>query len=70
VLAVLASLWLMLGVPVKVWVWFAAWMGGGLVIYMLYFRRHSRLSRLIDAQVEQDRFRADRDLRHRGVVVR
>jgi basic amino acid/polyamine antiporter, APA family len=69
-LAVLTSLWLMLGVPVKVWGWFLLWMSGGLVIYMLYGRLHSRLHRLINAQAEQERFRADRDLRHRGLVAR
>jgi APA family basic amino acid/polyamine antiporter len=68
VLGVLSSAWLMLGVPVKVWVWFLIWIAVGLVFYLWFGRRGSRVDRLLEAQAEQERVRAERDLRHRGLV--
>ncbi len=68
VLGVLASLWLMLGIRVEIWLWFLAWLGIGLLIYFIFGQRNSRISRLIGAQLEQEQVRATRDLRHRGQV--
>jgi APA family basic amino acid/polyamine antiporter len=42
---VLASLGLMIGLPLDTWVRFVAWMVIGLVIYGLYGTRHSRIAR-------------------------
>jgi APA family basic amino acid/polyamine antiporter len=44
ILAVLASLWLMLNLPAATWARFAIWMVVGLVVYFAYGRRHSRLA--------------------------
>jgi APA family basic amino acid/polyamine antiporter len=44
ILAVLASLWLMLNLPAETWERFAIWMVVGLVVYVAYGRRHSRLN--------------------------
>jgi basic amino acid/polyamine antiporter, APA family len=44
ILAVLASLWLMLNLPAATWERFAIWMAIGLVLYFVYGRRRSRLS--------------------------
>ena len=43
ILAVLASLWLMLNLPAETWERFAIWMVLGLVVYVAYARRHSRV---------------------------
>ena len=42
--SVAASLWLMLNLPAETWLRFAVWMVLGLVIYVLYGRRHSRVT--------------------------
>ncbi|PRX92548.1 amino acid permease [Allonocardiopsis opalescens] len=44
-LAVLACLWLMLNLPVETWLRFGIWMALGVVIYVLYGHRNSRLAR-------------------------
>jgi basic amino acid/polyamine antiporter, APA family len=44
ILAVLASLWLMLNLPAETWERFGIWMAVGLVVYFAYGRRHSRLA--------------------------
>jgi APA family basic amino acid/polyamine antiporter len=36
--------WLIWGLPVGVWLGFAAWMGLGMLIYFGYGLRHSRLA--------------------------
>jgi len=43
ILAVLASLWLMLNLPAQTWQRFAIWMALGAVVYFGYSRRHSRI---------------------------
>jgi len=43
ILAVLASLWLMLNLPGETWLRFGIWMALGLAVYFAYGRRHSRL---------------------------
>jgi APA family basic amino acid/polyamine antiporter len=55
VLSVLASLWLMLNLPVETWLRFAVWMAAGLVVYFAYGRRHSRVT---DAGIAADERRA------------
>ncbi|GII76449.1 amino acid permease [Sphaerisporangium rufum] len=42
-LAVLASLYLMLNLPVETWLRFLVWMAIGVALYFLYGRRHSRV---------------------------
>jgi basic amino acid/polyamine antiporter, APA family len=44
ILAVLASLWLMLNLPVDTWQRFGIWMALGVVVYFAYGRRHSRVA--------------------------
>jgi APA family basic amino acid/polyamine antiporter len=44
ILAVLASLWLMLNLPADTWLRFGIWMALGIVVYFVYGRRHSRVS--------------------------
>jgi len=44
-LSVLASIWLMLNLPVATWARFIVWMVIGLLIYLLYGARRSRLAR-------------------------
>jgi APA family basic amino acid/polyamine antiporter len=44
ILAVLASLWLMLNLPAATWERFGIWMVIGLVLYFVYGRRRSRLA--------------------------
>jgi basic amino acid/polyamine antiporter, APA family len=43
ILAVLASLYLMLNLPAATWIRFAVWMVVGLVVYFAYGARRSRL---------------------------
>jgi APA family basic amino acid/polyamine antiporter len=43
-LGVASCLVLMIGLPLVTWIWFVMWISGGLVIYWLYGRRHSRLN--------------------------
>ncbi|MBB2923029.1 amino acid permease [Cellulomonas cellasea] len=45
ILGVVACGWLMINLPLETWLRFLAWMVIGLVIYVLYGRRHSRLGR-------------------------
>ena len=42
-LAIAATGWLMLNLHLRTWAYFAAWMGFGLLVYLVYGRRHSRL---------------------------
>lgn len=44
VMAILACLLLMTGLPILSWLRFIAWLSIGLVIYFLYSRRHSRVA--------------------------
>lgn len=44
VLGVIACFWLLAGLPRLAWVRFAVWLAAGLVCYVLYGRRHSRLA--------------------------
>lgn len=44
ILGVVTCVWLMLNLPVVTWLRFLAWMAVGLVIYLAYGRRHSRLA--------------------------
>lgn len=44
-LSLVATLWLMVNLRVLTWAWFALWMAFGLVVYLLYGRRHSLLAR-------------------------
>ncbi|NUR86866.1 MAG: amino acid permease [Nonomuraea sp.] len=43
-LSLLATLWLMVNLRVLTWGWFALWMAFGLLVYLLYGRRHSLLA--------------------------
>jgi APA family basic amino acid/polyamine antiporter len=43
-LCVAASLWLMINLQVVTWLFFAAWMACGFVVYLLYGRRHSLMA--------------------------
>ncbi|MEV5412071.1 amino acid permease [Thermopolyspora sp. NPDC052614] len=43
-LSVAATLWLMLNLQVLTWLAFAAWMAVGLLVYVVYGRRHSMLA--------------------------
>jgi basic amino acid/polyamine antiporter, APA family len=45
VLAIGATGWLMLNLHLRTWTYFAGWMTFGLVVYLLYGRRHSRFAR-------------------------
>ncbi|MDF5757920.1 amino acid permease [Spongiactinospora sp. TRM90649] len=45
ILSVLASIYLMLNLPVETWLRFIVWMIIGVVVYFLYGRRHSRVGR-------------------------
>jgi basic amino acid/polyamine antiporter, APA family len=42
-LAIAATGWLMLSLDVRTWEYFGAWMAFGLLVYLAYGRRHSRL---------------------------
>ncbi|MFF8957477.1 amino acid permease [Streptomyces sp. NPDC014894] len=43
IVSVAASLWLMLNLPSETWLRFGLWMALGVVVYVVYGRRHSRL---------------------------
>lgn len=49
-LAIVATGWLMLNLDVRTWEYFAGWVALGLVAYLAYGRRHSRLRRLLDGR--------------------
>jgi basic amino acid/polyamine antiporter, APA family len=65
ILAVLASVYLMLNLPAATWVRFGIWMAVGLVVYFTYGARHSRLvtdphySREADATAAAERAEED-----------
>jgi basic amino acid/polyamine antiporter, APA family len=42
--SIAACLWLMLNLTVLTWIRFVIWMGVGVVVYLLYGRRHSRVA--------------------------
>ena len=42
--SLVATLWLMVNLQLLTWAWFALWMGFGLVVYLVYGRRHSLLT--------------------------
>lgn len=44
ILGVVACVWLMLNLPLETWLRFVIWMAIGIVIYLAYGRRHSRLA--------------------------
>lgn len=44
ILAILASVYLMLNLPLETWVRFLVWMAVGVVLYYAYGARHSRLA--------------------------
>ncbi|SEG58744.1 basic amino acid/polyamine antiporter, APA family [Thermomonospora echinospora] len=49
-LAIVAIGWLMLNLQVRTWSYFGLWMLGGLLLYLAYGRRHSRLRQYHDRQ--------------------
>ncbi|MFI9595623.1 APC family permease [Nonomuraea sp. NPDC052265] len=56
-LSLVATLWLMLNLRVLTWAWFVLWMAFGLLVYLLYGRRHSLLAAPRDAPAEPGRGR-------------
>ncbi len=44
-LSLVATLWLMVNLRVLTWAWFTLWMAFGLLVYLVYGRRHSLLAR-------------------------
>ncbi|MEU5860151.1 amino acid permease [Nonomuraea sp. NPDC047529] len=56
-LSLVATLWLMLNLRVLTWAWFVLWMAFGLLVYLLYGRRHSLLATPRDAPAEPGRGR-------------
>jgi APA family basic amino acid/polyamine antiporter len=50
IISILACLYLMIHLPRLTWYRFAAWLAIGLVIYLLYGIRHSRLGRIAKGQ--------------------
>ncbi|WP_246063393.1 APC family permease [Nonomuraea longispora] len=44
-LSLVATLWLMVNLRVQTWAWFVLWMAFGLLVYLVYGRRHSVLAR-------------------------
>jgi amino acid transporter len=44
-LGVTTCMYLLTGMTAKNWLWFASWLGLGLIIYFLYGRRHSKLNK-------------------------
>lgn len=47
ILAIAATGWLMLNLHVRTWAYFGLWMAAGLLAYLLYGRRHSRLREVL-----------------------
>jgi Amino acid transporters len=58
VLSVLASVWLMVNLPIATWWRFAIWMAIGFMVYFLYGRSHSRLGRSAPSPDRGGRHRA------------
>ncbi|NUP01194.1 MAG: amino acid permease [Nonomuraea sp.] len=56
-LSLVATLWLMLNLRVLTWAWFVLWMAFGLLVYLLYGRRHSLLAQPRTPAVEPGRGR-------------
>ncbi|MEU1723813.1 APC family permease [Actinomadura sp. ATCC 39365] len=56
-LSLVATLWLMLNLRLLTWAWFVLWMAFGLLVYLLYGRRHSLLATPREAPVEPGRGR-------------
>ena len=52
-LAILATCWMMLNLRVVTWGYFSVWIAGGLVLYVAYGRRSSRLGRRLAGQVRR-----------------
>jgi basic amino acid/polyamine antiporter, APA family len=48
-LSILAIGWLMLNLKIQTWGYFAIWMGVGILLYLAYGHRHSRMRVLLDA---------------------
>jgi len=46
-LAIAATGWLMLNLHLRTWVYFGVWMTAGLLVYLWYGRRHSRLRQVL-----------------------
>ena len=44
-LGILSCLWLMLGLPTTAWIRFGVWLAAGMMCYIIYDCRHSRLAR-------------------------
>lgn len=53
VLAILATVWLALTFPPKVWIWYLVWMAIGLIVYLAFGRANSRLGEAMDAAEPQ-----------------
>ena len=47
VLAIAATGWLMLNLHLRTWAYFGGWMAFGLLVYLVYGRRHSRLRQML-----------------------
>jgi APA family basic amino acid/polyamine antiporter len=62
IVSALACFWLMLNLPGETWLRFALWMALGIVIYLLYGRRHSRLAGA-EGEAAAVRLAADREAR-------
>ncbi|MEV4301783.1 amino acid permease [Nonomuraea sp. NPDC049624] len=56
-LSLVATLWLMLNLRLLTWAWFVLWMAFGLLVYLLYGRRHSLLATPRAAPAEPGRGR-------------
>ncbi|MFI6925136.1 APC family permease [Nonomuraea spiralis] len=56
-LSLVATLWLMLNLRVLTWAWFILWMAFGVLVYLLYGRRHSLLAAPRDTPAEPGRGR-------------
>ncbi|WP_327088616.1 amino acid permease [Nonomuraea sp. NBC_01738] len=56
-LSLVAILWLMVNLQILTWIWFALWMAFGLLVYLLYGRRHSLLATTTAHQAAKGRHR-------------
>jgi APA family basic amino acid/polyamine antiporter len=56
-LSLLATLWLMVNLHVLTWLWFGLWMAFGLLVYLVYGRRHALLAMPKDRPVNLGRGR-------------